>query len=280
MTDLTSGGSWQRGRSGDSGKGRILVAAVLFLLLFGMSLAGAALAEAPAQTPIVWLPLIMRTWGGAAPTPTPTATVPAGEAVIMAENFEGAFPGNWLLLDGDGAANGDYTWAKRDCLFNAGAHAGWAVGGGANGSALSCWSDYPANAESWMLFGPFSLVGATNARMDFKAWVNTELDVDGVCAYASADAVQFHGICASGNSGGWTDGSLDLTDIYMLGDLTGEPDVYVAFLFVSDAVNTFAMGALVDDIVLRKNVPASAESARPPAGVTYRQSAAIRPVLR
>jgi hypothetical protein len=74
-----------------------------------------------------------------------------------------------------------------------------------------------------MIYGPFSLVNATAAELDFKLWINSELSYDGVCRMASIDGSSFSGTCTTGNSSGWIDKTLDLTNVYSLGDLRGQP---------------------------------------------------------
>jgi len=46
--------------------------------------------------------------------------------------------------------------------------------------------------------------------------------------------------------------NFDLTNVYELGNLTGQPEVWIAFVFTSDSFVTYPEGAYVDDIVLRK----------------------------
>jgi hypothetical protein len=175
----------------------------------------------------------------------------SGWTVIMSEDFEGAFPGSWAVFDNDGATNGEYHWAKSDCQAYAGSYGGWAVGGGSDGSSLSCGSNYPSNASSWMVYGPFSLADATAADLSFKLWINAESADDYVARTASINGVNFYGSYTSG----WIDRTLDLTNVPTLGDLTGQANVWIALVFVSDGSVTYSEGAYVDDIVLRKDVP-------------------------
>jgi photosystem II stability/assembly factor-like uncharacterized protein len=186
----------------------------------------------------VYLPLVLRSY------PPPAWTV------ITSQDFEGAFPGPWQVFD-DYPGYGEYYWGKRSCRPYAGSYSGWAVGGGANGAALSCGSNYPNYARSWMVYGPFSLVGATAAEMRFKLWIRTELNYDGVCWLASVDGTNFSGTCATGTAG-WHDRVLNLANVPNLGNLLGRSSVWVALVFASDSSITYAEGAYVDNIVLRK----------------------------
>jgi hypothetical protein len=180
-----------------------------------------------------------------------------GWVTIASQDFEGSFPsGLWQVGDNDGTTNGEYYWAKKSCRPYAGSNSGWAVGGGANGAALACASTYPINADSWMVYGPFSLADATAADLSFKLWLNTESGYDYVYRLASTNGTNFYGSVDgdSGNSGGWIDRVLDLTAVPTLGNLTGQTQVWVALVFSSDSSITYAEGAYVDNIVLRKLV--------------------------
>ena len=174
---------------------------------------------------------------------------------LLREDFEGSFPGPWNVYDYDGPSFGEYYWAKRNCRSYAGSYSGWAIGGGANGASLGCGSSYANYTDSWMVYGPFSLVGASAGDLSFKLWLNSELNYDGVCRGASIDGVNFWGACTSGNTGGWVDKVLDLTNVYGLGNLMGQPNVWIALEFYSDESYTYSEGAYVDNIVLRKCAP-------------------------
>ena len=195
------------------------------------------------------------------PTPTQTATpssTAAAWTTILQEDFEGPFPGPWEVADYS-SGYGEYYWGKRTCRPYAGSYSGWAIGGGADGGPLGCGSNYPNYANSWMVYGPFSLVDATAGDLSFKLWYSA-YDYDGVCYLASIDGAYFYGFCEKGYSGGWTDRVFDLTDVYTLGNLMGQPNVWIAFYFYSNYVLNLPEGAYVDDIVLRKCIGASCPS--------------------
>jgi hypothetical protein len=188
----------------------------------------------------VYLPLIRK---DAPPTTAWT--------VLVNQTFEGSFPGVWDVFDNDGATNGEYFWAKRNCRANGGTYSGWGVGGGADGTALSCGDNYPNNADSWMVYGPFSLVGATAAELNFDLWLNTEFGFDEVCRLASTDGTNFDGPCTYGSSAGWITRTLNLSS-YL-----GQSNVWIALEFYSDVSNVMTEGGYVDNIVLRKCTVAS-----------------------
>ena len=209
----------------------------------------------------VFLPLVVRGYGQQ-----------GGWQTITSEDFEGTFPGTgWQAFDNGYPPDpsSEYYWDKRDCLPYAGSYSGWAVGDGAVGGGLACMADYPNNAASWLVYGPFSLADATEAELTYQAWVNVPaVGDDQLCHMASidtdpSDGRDFYGYCTSGGfpQVTWTERTFDLTDVHFLGDLTGEPQVWLALIFRTDAVATKSQGAYVDNIVLRKLVGTSMASA-------------------
>lgn len=104
-----------------------------------------------------------------------------------------------------------------------------------------------------MSYGPFSLTDATAAELTFQVWVNAENGYDGLLVGASVDGIHFYrGYENSGEWGEWEEGWLDLSDMGALGNLLGQPRVWIAFEFVSDDGTNAPEGVYVDDIVLRK----------------------------
>lgn len=202
-----------------------------------------------AATPQNYLPLVPRTISNCYASPTPTPTQPAGTwTTLLSENFEGAFPGNWELYP----PSGDYVWGKRNCQAFGGSYSGWGIGGGALGQNLSCGSNYPNDIDTWMISTPFSLVGATDAEMSAKGWISVEAGYDKFCFYASTDNQYFYGTCYTYDTSGWEDFVLDLTDVYIIGDLRGQPNVWVALRFFSDGTINDPVGVYVDNLIVRK----------------------------
>jgi immune inhibitor A len=219
-------------------------------------------------------------YSGFTNTANATTSACVGWTTITSVDFEGTFPGDWDVFDNDGATNGEYYWGKRTCRQYAGSYSGWGVGGGANGSGLGCGANYPDNADGWMVFGPFTLVGATAADLQFKLWGYLESGYDFVCRSASTDGANFYGTCTSGNTGGWIDRILDLSNVYSLGNLLGQSNVWVAIEFYSDPSQNFAEGGYVDNVVLRKCMTGSCPAPSPfvdlPSGATLRDVQRMR----
>jgi hypothetical protein len=172
----------------------------------------------------------------------------AGWVTIMSEGFEGSFPGTiW-----DVYANAGYTdayWDDQNYRAYNGSWSGWCAYGGSENASLG--TNYPNNMNSWMIYGPFDLSDANDAELNFKYWNISESSYDYFGYYASLNGTNFYGMSTSGNSGGWQSGSLDLTNLYTLGNITGQPQVWIAFRFGSDISGNFE-GAYIDDIVLQK----------------------------
>jgi hypothetical protein len=203
---------------------------------------------------------------------------------IMTEGFEGIFPESlWEVQDNrsDPEYFQEYYWDKSSCVSHSGASSGWAVGGGWDGQALGCGDPYPNNSESWMVYGPFSLADATGASLAYQAWLNVDTG-DRLCHMASQDNRWYYGRCTASamDQRQWLERTFDLTDVPTLGDLSGEPEVYVALIFQSDGEGTKAHGAYVDDLVLRKYVgptsQVSTRAAAPEAGESLGEPASAR----
>lgn len=199
-------------------------------------------------------------------TPTPTPTPASGWLTLVNQTFENTFPGDWQVFDDNGTDYGEYFWARRDCRPYAGSQGGWAIGAGADGGLLACGSTYSNYTDSWMVYGPFSLQDATAADFRFKLWLNSEPGYDFACRFASLDGTSFYGNCTSGFSSGWIDQTLDLSNVYMLGSLLGESQVWIAIVFNTDYSVTYSEGAYVDNVVLRKCIqPTCSETVQEPA---------------
>lgn len=169
---------------------------------------------------------------------------------LMSEGFDGGFPkAGWSVYDGDGAANGEYIWDDDDYAANHGARSAWAARGGANGLDPE-YNDYPNHMDSWMVYGPFDLSAYRDAELIFNYRNNSEAGYDYLYWGVSLDGQRFYGDAVSGDSAGWRAVNYDLRNVYSLGNVTGKPQVWVAFVFQSDQSVT-NKGPFVDDVLLR-----------------------------
>jgi hypothetical protein len=189
-------------------------------------------------------------------------TAAAGWVTIVTEDFEGAFPsGDWSVFDNDGSVNGEFYWDEDDYKPHSGGGSAWAANGGANGLDPEVYY-YPNYAQSWMVYGSFDLSDASDAELLFYYWNQSEISDDWFGWYASKDGTHFYGSRTSGDSGGWRSKNFDLTAVPTIGDVTGDPSVWIAFVFTSDGSNVDD-GPFVDDITLRKYTSGTEPNLKP-----------------
>jgi hypothetical protein len=192
------------------------------------------------------------TLSGAVPKVTPVPNK-SGWVTIFADDFEGSFPGPWQRLN-QGVNTG---WGRWTCWSgDTPTHSvGCAAGGG---NPIGCGQNYPNDMSSWLYYGPFSLADPTYtaAELRFNFQLNSEPDFDELLVMASVNGTNFFGNTYSGQIAPRTE-TLDLTDVSGLGNLLGQAQVWIAFLFTSDFSITFPEGAQVDDVVIRAAAPAA-----------------------
>jgi hypothetical protein len=218
----------------------------------GVSIVGPATVKVPTTDPRIHTAARVRlaqpgrlSSGHEATKPEPVQAHPTrpeptdGWVPIKSEDFEGSFPNSWVLY-------GDPTWDDENYRAHGGSWSGYCVG-----SSISPPGPYPSNANSWMVYGPFSLSGATDARVDFYRWLDTEQDFDYLEWRASIDGTNFYGWQISGYDPSWQSTYFDLKTVPTLGNLCGQTQVWIAFRFSSDASTEYE-GAYIDDVILQK----------------------------
>jgi len=198
-------------------------------------------------------------------------TAPKTAAVLLDDDFEGAFPGPWELLSAD-----DTAWGTVTNRSVSPTHSVYCAGGG---DAAPVGGPYQNSLQTWMVYGPFSLADATAASLDFQLWMKTEPASGGnfydyVFYGVSTNGTNFSGRQTAGNSNGWGAASLDFSEV--AGTL-GASEVWFAFVFVSDTSVTDE-GVYIDDVEL--NVTTSSPcaltcSASAPATATAGASVAF-----
>jgi hypothetical protein len=120
--------------------------------------------------------------------------------------------------------------------------------------------------NAWMIYGPFSMVGYSDAKVEFWHWIWTEAREDYLGWMASLDGHQFYGSGQWGKQKNWRQVSFDLKNVPNWGNVAGKPQVWVAFAFHSDASWEFK-GAYLDDIHIKRklNTPPSNTGALVPS---------------
>ena len=263
----------------------MLVVVILTFLLFLASVQhSAAKPPAPGQPPQVCE--AVEVLPAAAADLLGTALVPAATT----ENFEGTWPGTgWSLTDRSDTDGGEYLLGKRDCHPHNGSYSGWSVGGGAQGAALSCSSEYPNKAFTWAIYGPFSLVGVTSASFTFYLYgVGEGADGQGNCSYdylfagSSINGTNFSGLKHCSNWTQGTDGNGYYQRTIDLSSRLGQSQVWIGFCFRSDESYTYN-GYHVDDVALSisggpTNTPTRTPTPSQTATSTLEPSPALTPI--
>ena len=157
---------------------------------------------------------------------------------IFSEGFEGIFPGSWTLY-------GSPTWDDESYRSLTGSWSGYCAG-----TSISPPGPYATDMNAWMVAGPFDLSNASDAELLFNFWNISELNYDYFSCMVSIDNSQYYGTRWSGTYDSWNSVNFDLTDVYTLGNVCGQPEVWIAFIFTSDYIVTYE-GAYVDDIELQ-----------------------------
>lgn len=174
----------------------------------------------------------------------------AATQTLFLEDFEGGMDPGWMLLDQNSDSGYDY-WGAVTCHLtpHGGSYVGWCAAYG----RTAC-STYDNNMQSWMVYGPFSLENCTQASVDFYMASQTEAGWDGIYWLASTDGGSFTGYGTDGTTSGypysWVPIHFDLTDIGSTHlNLCGQPQVWIAFYFESDASYSYG-GTYLDDIAV------------------------------
>lgn len=176
--------------------------------------------------------------------------------VLTDETFDiDLFPNSsWINFDYDGSVNGEYLWDDLFCYSKSGFWAMWPAYGGANALDPCFAGDpYANNMDSWLVHGPLDLTGASEAWVDFYFRNESEPDFDWFSWMASRNGNDFSGFGVSGyyiegpHHNGYNLLRFDLSNVPTLGDLRGEPEVWLAFIFESDEIIT-DRGPFIDDV--------------------------------
>jgi hypothetical protein len=161
--------------------------------------------------------------------------------VVPVESFEAATP--WPVPDG--------PWITYDCSHTS-IQGSWstttskAQHGTKSVHVRGGTTPYNYNTCTWMRFGPFSLAGATDARLLFQYWLDSEVGYDNFrWEYSCAGVASWTGRAVSGNVGRWTGALLSLKPC------AGRGLVNVQLFFQSDQSVNY-QGVWVDTIRIQK----------------------------
>ena len=127
----------------------------------------------------------------------------------------------------------------------------------------------PGSMDAWLVAGPYDLSTVTSGTLSFKVWLSSQLDDDWVSGMVSVDGVAFYGWSGSGAAvRAGPARSIDLTSVPGAGNVCGHSQVWVAFVFQSDAT-VGGEGAYVDDVVLQGDRAPVITSFSPDSGPSF-----------
>lgn len=165
---------------------------------------------------------------------------------LLSDGFEGSFPGaTWQIYHPSGAPNVD--WGKSTYRKSAGSASIWCAAAGSASPGPGGMT--PVNMESWAIAGPFDLSSATSGELRFDLWLSTESEYDDFKWLASTDGLYYRGLQTSTSTTGFETVTADLADWGSAGNLLGQAQVWIAFIYKSDVSNRYE-GAYVDQVSL------------------------------
>ena len=197
----------------------------------GVSSGGVAPRAAAGHTPLA-------PWLVTAPAAAPARG--ASTQTLFSDDFESGMS-KWQL-------QGNPGWAPTTYRAKGGSYSAYCAG-----SAIAPPGPYTNNMNAWMIAGPFDLSTATAATLSLSIYSSSELEKDYVNAWVSLDNDNYWGTGWSGNWTPWTDETLDLTNVYQLGNVCGQSRVWIAIVFDSNPTVTME-GAYVDNVALTATV--------------------------
>ena len=182
-----------------------------------------------------------------------TTAAPAAAAswqTVFSDGFEGTtWPlGNWLVSDYNGPAVGTKPAPQATVIWDDNSTRAkngiWA----AHPNDYNGYSDY---TDTWMRWGPFSLQNATDARLKFAYWLDSEETYDLFSySYACSNLSKWTTQDVSGELESWRNTTLSLKPC------VGKAKVWVRFNFKSDlSTPSGYTGVWVDDILIQKFAP-------------------------
>ena len=182
---------------------------------------------------------------------------------LLDESFETPWPsGSWRVYHPDDRAAVD--WGPSSQRASDGQRSIWCAGAGAAAPAPG--QPTPENTESWAIAGPFDFTEVEAGSLTFDLWLRTEQFHDAVMWLASTDGSTFHGRATSTDTSGWRSVRTDLTAWGTAGDLAGQPEVWIAFVYRSDQDRPYE-GAYIDAVTMATGAGDSGE------GFTYTSDA-------
>jgi streptogramin lyase len=178
--------------------------------------------------------------------------------VLLYDTFEQVFPRlPWRVAHPQGSASVD--WGRSKHRASAGRYSIYCAGMGP--AAPEDGGPAPANTASWAIVGPFDLSETTSGTLSFDLWLQTEPYRDVFMWLVSTDGQTYSGSAKSTDTNGWQTVTTDLANWGAAGDVIGEPEIWIAFVYQSDHNGLFE-GAYVDEVELEVDLGTPAEEGR------------------
>lgn len=194
----------------------------------------------------------------------PFAAGDKANAVLVDERFEGAFPPPGWSATGH--------WGKSECEASGGTSSAWIEGSATDRTCTGFGKLYHPNEGAHLRYGPFDLSDALTATLSFDLWL-WQAQGDSFMWGASLDGASFYGITVTeAFTTLWEVQTLDLAAVPGLGDLRGDPAVYIGFTWQTDNFAETFGGAFVDNVRVVKSVTDGTETGQPTASNTATQT--------
>jgi len=175
--------------------------------------------------------------------------IQANWQAVKIEDFEGLWPNDWAVNSNFTDGTNLITWAPQTWLVAGDGQAG----GGQAKSVTPPDTMWAGGILGTMTYGPFSLVGCTDARVRF--FVSYDLGSDDKIRWeASINGNSFYGLnYTNGNTlPNWSEVTFDLKSVPTLGNICGQANVYFRLVCESGSTDTDDIGPFVDDIVIER----------------------------
>ncbi len=196
----------------------------------------------------------------AAAAASPAIAEDGSSEVLLETSFETVFPQlPWRVSHPPDAAEVD--WGRTRYRATDGDYSIYCAGMGPD--APGDGGPAPANMASWTIVGPYDLSETTAGTLTFNLWLRTEQYQDVFMWLVSTDGQNFSGSARSTNTNDWQTMVTDLSKWGPAGNVIGESEVWLAFVYQSDHNNLFE-GAYIDEVKLTVDVGTPGEE-----GTTY-----------
>ncbi|MCB2156050.1 hypothetical protein KQI84_14320 [bacterium] len=245
----------------------------------GMTLLGSAAALEPiamggehTAPPIAPEILQMLRENQSSPISSRTGADARGEVTLLAEDFEGSFPGAWVVYPASGST--DAYWGNQSTHTYQGNGSVFCAGAGT--AAVAPGSTYPDGMDAYMVSPYLDLSDATAASASFIVENYLEETWDYFYCYASADGFTTFDYWYVTSDNDWAVGSYDFANTPNGYSLLGNSQVQLMFRFYSDT-STGETGTFIDNVLITKTTAGGTPTPTPTPSPTPTATATASP---